>query len=112
MPTGHHPGGRLEKGMSPKSSMHVDGESDGRIVPMKGSNKDGQPSAESLEGRRPTKENIEQPTPPRTQRRSSESRGLLGVREVARKDKRARFTALLHHVTVAQLQESFLRAQA
>src|SRR2546427_12924254 len=51
--------GRLEKGMSPKSSTHVDGESDGRIVPTKGSNKDGQPSAEGLEGRRPTKENIE-----------------------------------------------------
>jgi RNA-directed DNA polymerase len=99
--------GRREKGMSPKSSMDVGGESDGRIVPTKGSNKDGQPSAESLEGRRPTKENIEQPTPPRTQRRTSESRGLLGVREVARKEKRARFTALLHHVTVQRLQDSF-----
>src|SRR6266850_1420898 len=98
---------RLEKGMSPKSSMHVDGESDGRVVPAKGSNKDGQPSAESLEGRQPTKENIEQPPPLRTQSRASESRGLLGVREVARKDKRAQFTALLHHVTVARLQESF-----
>ena len=86
-PVGDHPAGRLEKGMSPKSSMHVGGESDGRIVPTKGSNKDGQPSAESLEGRRSTKENIEQPTPPRTQSRTSESRGLLGVREVARKDK-------------------------
>lgn len=99
--------GRLEKGMSPKSSMHVDGESDGRVVPTKSSNKDGQPSAESLEGRRPTKENIEQPTPPRTQSRPGESRGLLGVREVARKEKRARFTALLHHVTVTRLQDSF-----
>ena len=69
--------GRLEKGMSPKSSMHVGGESDGRVVPTKGSNKDGQPSAESLEGRRPTKENTEQPTPPRTQSRPGESRGLL-----------------------------------
>jgi len=47
--------GRLEKGMSSKPSMHADGESDGRIVPTKGSNKDGQPSAESLEGRRLTK---------------------------------------------------------
>ena len=93
--------------MSPKSSMHVDGQSDGRVVPTKGSNKDGQPSAESLEGRRPTKENIEQPPPLRTQSRASESRGLLGVREVARKDKRAQFTALLHHVTVGQLRESF-----
>src|SRR5450759_1656656 len=99
--------GRLEKGMSPKSSMHADGESDGRIVPAKGSNTDGQPSAESREGRRPTKENIEQPTPPRTQRRSSESSGLRGVREVARTDKRTRFTARLHHVTVTRLRESF-----
>jgi hypothetical protein len=49
--------------MSPKSSTHVDGESDGRIVPMKGANKDGPPSAERQEGRRPTKENTEQPTP-------------------------------------------------
>src|SRR4029453_16040497 len=74
--------GRLEKGMSPKSSMHDGGESDGRIVPTKGSNNDGQPSAESLEGRGPAKENIEQPTPPRTQSRTSESRGRRGVREV------------------------------
>jgi RNA-directed DNA polymerase len=85
--------GRLEKGMTPKPSMHVGGEWDGRIVPAKCSNKDGQPSAESMEGRRPTKENIEQPTPPRTQRRPGESSGLLGVREVARTDKRTRFTA-------------------
>ena len=76
--------GRLEKGMSLKSSVHVDGESDGRIVPAKGSNNDGPPSAESLEGRRPNKENIEQPTPQRTQGRISESSGLLGVRKAAR----------------------------
>jgi RNA-directed DNA polymerase len=93
--------GRLEQGMSPKSSMHVDGESDGRIVPTKGSNNDGQPSAESLEERRPTKENIEQPPPLRTQSRASESSGLPGVREVARKEKRTRFTALLHQSLVA-----------
>ena len=99
--------GRLEKGMSPKPSMHVGGESDGRVVPTKCSNKDGPPSAESMEGRRPTKENIKQPTPPRTQSRPGESRGLLGVRAVARKEKGTPFTALLHHVTVSLLQDSF-----
>lgn len=98
---------RMEKGMSPKSIMHVGGESDGCVVPTKCPNNDGQPSAEGMEGRRPTKENIEQPTPPRTQSRPSESRGLLGVREVARQEKRTRFTALLHHVTVQRLQDSF-----
>ena len=96
--------------MSPKPTMDVGGESDGRIVPMKGSNKDGQPSAEGLEGRGPTKENIEQPTPLRTQSRASESSGLFGVREVTRKDRRAQFTALLHPVTVARLQESSTRS--
>ncbi len=106
-PAGHHPAGRLEKDVNPKSSMHADGESDGRVVPAKGSNKGGQLPAESLEERRPTKENIEQPTAPRTQSRTSESSGLLGVRHVARKEKRTRFTALLHHVTVERLQESF-----
>jgi RNA-directed DNA polymerase len=107
MPVGIHPTGRLEKDMSSKPSMHVDGESDGRVVPVKGSNKDGHPSAEGLEGRRPTKENTEQPTPPRTQSRTSESSGLRGVRDVARKEKRTRFTALLHHVTVERLRDSF-----
>ena len=75
---------RVEKGMSSKSTMHVGGESDGREVPTKCPNNSGQPPTEGMEGRRPTKENIEQPTPPRTQSRIGESRGLLGVREVAR----------------------------
>ena len=32
---------------------------------------------------------------------------LRGVREVARRDKRTRFTALLHHVTVQRLRDSY-----
>jgi group II intron reverse transcriptase/maturase len=60
-----------------------------------------------MEGRRPTKENAEQTTAPRTQSRTRASSGLLGVREVARKDKRIQFTALLHHATVALLWDSF-----
>jgi RNA-directed DNA polymerase len=60
-----------------------------------------------VEGRRPAKENTEQTTSPRTQRPTRESRGLPGVREVARREKRTRFTALLHHVTVGQLRDSF-----
>jgi len=32
---------------------------------------------------------------------------LLGVRKAARKDKRTRFTALLHHVTVGLLRDSY-----
>jgi len=42
------------------------------------------------------------------------SNGLLRVREVARRDKRVRFTALLHHVNIDLLRESFqaLKRQA
>jgi group II intron reverse transcriptase/maturase len=43
----------------------------------------------------------------RTQSRLDAWIALQRVREVARRDKRARFTALLHHVTVDLLQESF-----
>src|SRR5450759_5302061 len=57
-PAGVHPAGRLEKAMTPKSSMYVDGESDGGVVPTKCPNKGGRPPAEGMEGRRPTKENI------------------------------------------------------
>ena len=93
--------------MSQKSNMHVGGESDGCVVPTKCPNNGGQPSAEGMEGRRPAKENIGQATAPRTQSRISELSDLLGVRKVARKEKRTRFTALLHHVTVNLLRDSY-----
>ena len=107
MPAGEDAVGRLEKGLSPKSNMHVDGESDGRIVPAKCPNKGEQAPAEGMEGRRPTKENIGQATPPRTQSRTSELSVLRGVREVAGRDKRTRFSALLHHITTALLRRSY-----
>src|SRR6266852_2156833 len=99
--------GRLEKAMSQESNMHAGGESDGCVLPSKCPNKGGQPPAEGMEGRQPTKENIGQATAPRTQSRSSELSDLLGVRKAARKDKRPRFTALLHHVTVNLLRDSY-----
>ena len=42
-----------------------------------------------------------------TQSRISELSDLHGVREVARRDKRTRFNALLHHVTTKLLRESY-----
>ena len=76
-------------------------------TPTKCPNNGGKPSAEDMEGRRPAKENIGQATAPRTQSRISELSDLLGVRKVARKEKRTRFTALLHHVTVNLLRDSY-----
>jgi len=60
-----------------------------------------------VEGRRPAKGNAVQDAAPRTQNRTRASYGLQGVREVARRDRRARFTSLLHHVTVGKLRESY-----
>jgi RNA-directed DNA polymerase len=97
----------LEKVMNQKSNMHVDGESDGRIVPTKCPNKSGKRLAEGTEGRRSTKENIEQTTASQTQSWINASSGLFGVREAAKQERKTRFTALLHHVSVPLLLDSF-----
>jgi group II intron reverse transcriptase/maturase len=71
-------------------------------------------AAESVEGRGSTKGNALQTTAGRTQNRNPASRGLWGVREAARRDKKMRFTALLHHVTPELLRVSYfdLKRQA
>lgn len=76
-------------------------------------NRDDQ-AAEPVEGSRPTKGNAWQTAASRTQSRGSASIGLQRVREVARRDGRARFTNLLCHVTPGLLRESFfaLKRQA
>jgi RNA-directed DNA polymerase len=94
--------------MNHKSDMHVGGESDGRAVPAKCPNKDGMSSsAEGAEGRRPTKENTAQTTASQMQSWGNALDGLRRVREAAKRDKRLRFTALLHHVSIALLSNSF-----
>jgi len=108
--------GRPEKASGRASGTHVGGKSDSPIVPMKPPNKAdvAASSAEGVEGRGLTKGNTQQTATLRTQSRTRVSNGLLRVREVARRDKRARFTALLHHVNVDLLRESFqaLKRQA
>src|SRR6516225_2864002 len=99
--------GRLEKDVIQKSNMHADGKSDGRVLPTKCPNKSGNPQAEGIEGRRPAKENTEQTTTSQTQSWNDALRGLRGVREAAKRDKRLKFTALLHHVSVPLLESSF-----
>ncbi len=58
-------------------------------------------------GKASAKENIGQATASRTQSRISELSDLTGVRKVARREKRTRFTALLHHVTTELLRDSY-----
>jgi group II intron reverse transcriptase/maturase len=89
--------------------MNGHGKSDRLVVPGKSPNKVGQPAAEGMEGRSLAKGNTDQQNTPRTQsRRESVPSALDRVRQLARKDRKVRFTALLHHVTVDHLRESFL----
>jgi RNA-directed DNA polymerase len=57
---------------------------------------------------------MEQPNSYRTQSRESGPSGLSRVRQAAKKDGKLRFTALLHHVTIEQLRDSYqgLKKQA
>jgi len=107
---------RSEKARGHNPDTHVAGESHSSIVPEKPTNKGRVPRpAELAEGRELTKENPEQSLLDRTQRRNSDgtpfvarSRGLLGVREAARRAKKLKFTSLLHHITAELLRASFL----
>jgi RNA-directed DNA polymerase len=81
--------------------------SDSAIVAMKPANKVGKPAAEWAEPRAGTKGNTGQSHTRRAQNRVSVPQGLERVRQAARQRKKERFTALLHHVTIDRLRESF-----
>src|SRR5437899_5256759 len=77
--------------------IDADEKSDTPILPMKLPNKGSSP-AEAVEGRGVAKGNADQTSAPRTQSRTScAAMGLESVREVARRDRRGRVTALLPH---------------
>jgi RNA-directed DNA polymerase len=103
----HGMAGRREKATSRTSRTHGAGKSEGSIVPENPSNNGGPaPPAETGEGRLPAKGNTARDAASRTQSRGLASTDLGRVREVTRKDKKARFTALLHHITIPLLSES------
>jgi hypothetical protein len=71
------------------------------------SNNEGLTSAEMGEGRARAKENIVQSHTHPTQSGERVSQGLGGVRQTARERREERFTALLHHLSVNLLRDSF-----
>src|SRR5215471_14758889 len=81
---------------------------------MNQTNKEERSSTEPGEKRVRAKENIVQPNTNPTQSGTRVSQGLSGVREVAKKRRQERFTALLHHVSVDLLRDSYyaLKRQA
>ena len=100
--------GRAEKANRRTSDMHVSRESDGPIVPKKRANNAGpKAAAESVEGRGSTKGNAERTLLAPDTEPGKRDIGWRGVREAAKRDKKMRFTALLHHITPRMLQDSY-----
>ena len=108
-------GGRSEKAQCHTPDMHASRESDGPIVPKKQANKAGPTAAaEPGEGRGSTKGNATETLLAPDSEPGKRGMGLCGVREAAKRDKKLRFTALLHHVSPALLRASYfeLKRQA
>jgi len=97
--------GGTEKVIDRKSVIDAAEKSDTPVVPKKPPNK-GEP-AEVVEERGVAKGNAGEPPAGRTQSRETASTGLEGIREAARRDRRMKFTTLLHHITPSLLVESF-----
>lgn len=78
--------------------MNGRGKSDSSVVPVKPPNKAEGPAAEVVEGRGLAKGNLPERIIHRTQSREGMPSALERVRQAARRDRKQRFTALLHHV--------------
>ncbi len=65
-------------------NMYVDEKSDNAVIPKKPSNKEGVPSAETVEGRTLPEGNSDQTAAVRTQRRVATSSGLRAVRRAGK----------------------------
>jgi RNA-directed DNA polymerase len=83
--------------------MNGHGKSDSPVVPAMPPNKAAGAVAEAAEGRGLAEGNADGPTRPGHRAGPGVPSGLDRVREVARRDKDARFTALLHHVSLERL---------
>ena len=81
-----------------KPAMNDRGKSDGLVVPVNLPNNAGRPAAEVGEGRGLAKGNPPEGNALRTQSRDSAHSTLERIHEAARRDRKQRFTALLHHV--------------
>jgi RNA-directed DNA polymerase len=91
--------------------MNDHGKSDGPVVPAKLSNNPARAGAEVVEERGPAEGNTASETRPGRSAGQRVSSDLDRVRQLARKDKQVRFTALLHHVTADRLREAYSAIQ-
>jgi RNA-directed DNA polymerase len=87
--------------------MYERGKSDSLVVPAKPPNKAGRPGAEAVEERGLAEGNTAGKPRPGPRAGQGVTSALDRVGEVARKDKDAKFTALLHHVNLNRLREAY-----
>ena len=87
--------------------MHGRWKSDPLIVPVKPPNKAAFSAAEAVEGRGGAKGNAVLSSTHQTQSWASVSQAMDRIRGAARRDKKIRLTALLHHVNVDLLRFAF-----
>jgi group II intron reverse transcriptase/maturase len=87
--------------------MDGDGKSDRPVVPANPPNNAAEAAAEAGEGRGLPEGNTASETRPGRGAGVGVSSDLDRVRQVARKDRDVRFTALLHHVSVDRLREAY-----
>jgi RNA-directed DNA polymerase len=99
--------GRSVKAHSRTTDAYVLEKSDCVVVPVNQPNKGRQLPAEAGEGRAQMEENIDQSHMLPTQCGKGMSQGLDGVRKAAKERRQERFTALLHHLSVDLLRDSF-----
>src|SRR6059036_755863 len=89
--------------------MDERGQSDRSVVPGKPPNKAEEPAAEAAEGRERAKGNSPERNALRTPSRVGAPSALERVRQAAQRDRKQRFTALLHHVyDVDRLRAAYL----
>jgi RNA-directed DNA polymerase len=85
------------------------GKSDSPVVPGKPPNKAEEPTAEVVEGRGLAKGKPPESNAPRTQSRTRAPSALERLRQAVQRDRKQRFTALLHHVyDVGRLRGAYL----
>src|SRR6202140_3646550 len=86
------------------------GKSDRPTVPGKSPNNPGHRAAEGMEGRGLAKGTLPQQNAFRTPSRGDAPSALERVRQAAKKDRKLRFTALLHHIyNLETLREAYFR---
>ena len=88
--------------------MYDHEKSDPAIVAVKPTNKAGQPAAELVEPRAGAEGNVGQHSTDRAQNRATVSQALERIRQVARQEKKEKFTTLLHHISTDHLEQAFL----